>query len=138
MARDARRDRLVAWALAVVLFAVGVAAGIAADRLLLEARPRGGRPGPPSSAAVVERMTRDLALTDAQASEIRGILDERWDALSELSLRFEPEAEAIRRAADDRIRAKLEPAQREGFERRIAERERRRAEARSRFGSARP
>jgi hypothetical protein len=117
MVRDARRNRLVAWALA--------------------ARPR-GRPGPPSPAAVVERMTRELELTDAQARSVRGILEERWDALDKLSARFEPEAEAIRGAADDRVRAVLEPAQRERFEQRIAERERRRAELRRRVGADRP
>jgi hypothetical protein len=137
MVRDARRNRLVAWALAVVLFALGAVAGIAADRLLLGARPR-GRPGPPSPAAVVERMTRELELTDAQARSVRGILEERWDALDTLSERFEPEAEAIRRAADDRVRAVLEPAQRERFEQRVAEREKRRAELRRRAGADRP
>jgi hypothetical protein len=137
MVRDARRNRLVAWALAVVLFALGAVAGIAADRLLLGARPH-GRPGPPSPAAVVERMTRELELTDAQARSVRGILEERWDALETLSERFEPEAEAIRRAADDRVRAVLEPAQRERFEQRVAEREKRRAELRRRAGADRP
>jgi hypothetical protein len=137
MVRDARRNRLVAWALAVVLFALGAVAGIAADRLLLGARPR-GRPGPPSPAAVVERMTRELELTDAQARSVRGVLEERWDALDTLSARFEPEADAIRRAADDRVRAVLAPAQRERFEQRIAEREKRRAELRRRVGADRP
>jgi len=133
MPRDLRRDRRVAWALAAALLGVGVAAGIAADRLLLGG-PRGGRPGPPSSAAIVERLTRDLELTDAQAREIRGILDERWERLARLSTRYEPEAAEIRRAADERIRALLEPGQRERFERRVAEREKRRAEVRARVG----
>jgi hypothetical protein len=134
MLPDRRRSRLAAWTLAVVLFAVGVAAGIAADRLLVGRRPPGGRPGPPSAAAVAERLTRELDLNDAQAQAIRGILHERWDALEALTVRFDPEADAIRRAADDRVRAVLDPAQRERFERRVAERERRHAELRRRAG----
>jgi hypothetical protein len=130
MPRDARRNRVAAWALAAVLFALGVAVGIAGDRVLLGARPR-GRPGPPTSAVLVERLTRELDLTDAQARTVRGILDERWDALGRLSARFEPEADAIRRAADDRLRAVLEPAQRERYERHVAEREQRREQRRA-------
>jgi hypothetical protein len=136
MPGDARRSRLAAWALAVALFAAGVAAGVAVDRLLVTGTPRPGRPGPPTSAELVARMTRDLELTGAQAGAIRAILDERWEALSTLSARFEPEAEEIRRAADDRIRATLDPGQRERFEQRVAERERRRAEVRARLGRA--
>jgi hypothetical protein len=138
MPRDVRRNRLVAWALAAVLFAAGVAAGLAGGRLGLGARRHAGRAGPPTSAELVERMSRELELTPAQADAVRGILDERWRALAEVSARFEPEAEAIRRAADDRIRARLEPTQRERFERRVAEREQRRAEVRARVSGGGP
>lgn len=132
MSPDARRGRVVAAALAVVLLALGAAAGVAADRLLLRDRLRGGRHGPPSPAAMVERMRPDLDLTDAQASAVLAILEERRDALEALFGPVAPRAEAVRRASDDRIRALLEPAQREKFERRVAEQEQRRAEVRRR------
>lgn len=131
MVRDARRNRLVAWTLAGVLFALGLAAGIAADRLVLGARPRGHR-GPPTSAELAARLERELELDDRQTRAIRAILDARWDALAALSERFEPEAERIRHAADDEIRALLDPAQRARFDERVASREKRRAELRSR------
>lgn len=136
MATDARRSGLLAWALALLLLAVGAAAGVAADRLLLGERDRPRGPPPPE--VVLERMRRDLALTDAQAREVRGVLDERWRALGALFERIDPEAEAIRERADDRIRAVLEPSQRERFERQIAEQQRRRAEMRARLGRVGP
>ena len=135
MASDPRR-RLLAWALALLLLALGAAAGVAADRLLLAGRDRPR--GPPSPEVVLERMQRELALTEGQAREVRGVLDERWRTLGALFERIDPEAEAIRKAADDRIRAILEPAQRERFERQVAEHERRRAEMRARLGRPGP
>jgi len=137
MPRDARQKRLAAWALAIVLLALGAAAGVAADRLVLRDRPRADRPGPPSPAEIVERMAPDLDLTDAQARAVREILEERSAALATLFARVAPEAEAIRKATDDRIRALLEPAQRERFELRVAEQAQRRAEVRRRV-DARP
>ncbi len=130
MSPDARRGRVVAIALAAVLLALGVVVGVAADRLLLRDRLRGGRHGPPSPAAMVERMRADLELTDAQASAVLAILEERRDALEALFGPVAPRAEAVRKASEDRIRAVLEPAQRERFERRVAEQEERRAEIR--------
>jgi hypothetical protein len=138
MASDARRRGLIAWALALLLLGLGAAAGVAADRLVLRDRDRPR--GPPSPETVLERMRRDLDLTEAQAREVRAVLDERWRAHGALFERIDPEAEAIRTAADDRIRAVLEPSQRERFERQVAEHERRRAEMRARLrgGGASP
>lgn len=137
MFRDARRKRVVAAALAILLLVLGAAVGVAVDRLLLRDRFRAGRHGPPSPAAMVERMRPDLDLTDAQASAILAILEERRDALEALFGPVAPEAEAVRRATDERIRALLQPAQREKFERRVAEQERRRAEVRRRAAERR-
>jgi hypothetical protein len=134
-ANDLSRRRVAPWALALLLFALGVAAGAAADRLL--ARPD-RRPGPPTPDEVIVRMRRDLDLTDAQARGVRQALDERWGALAKLFERIDPEAEAIRRDADDRIRTLLDPAQRTRFEAQVAEHERRRAEMRRRLGRPAP
>jgi hypothetical protein len=84
------------------------------------------------------RMTRDLELTETQARGVREILEARWEALGKLFQRIDPEAEAIRSGADERIRALLEPGQRERFDAQVAEHERRRAEMRKRLGRAGP
>lgn len=130
MVAEARRNRIVAWALAVTLVAVGAAGGVAADRLLGDGRPRGGR-GPPPPAEILERLRRDLDLTDAQADAIRPILEERRAAMVSLFARLDPEAEAIRKSADARVRAVLAPDQQTRFDARVAEGERRRQEVRS-------
>jgi hypothetical protein len=134
-AGDLSRRRVAPWALAILLVAVGALAGAALDRL---AAGRPHPPGPPTPQELTSRMSRDLALTDAQARAVRQILDERWAALGKLFERIDPEAEAIRREADARIRALLQPEQRARFETQVAEWERRRAEMRRRLGRAPP
>lgn len=139
--RSERRRGLAAWAAALLLFAVGAAAGVAADRLVLARGDRGGRPpGPPSPEAVVERMRRDLDLDAQQAERVRAVVAERHEGLRALFERIDPEAEALRRDANARIRELLRPEQRERFDRSVAEREQRRAEVRRRLGpgAARP
>ncbi len=134
-ASDVSRRRAAPWALALLLVLVGAAAGAALDRLAARpARP----PGPPTPSELVVRMRRDLSLTDAQASAVRAVLDARWSALAKLFQRIDPEAEAIRRDADDRIRAILDPAQRARFDQQVAEIERRRSEMRRRLERGAP
>jgi hypothetical protein len=134
MPSDVARGRLAAWGLALLLLVIGAAAGIALDRLLAER----GRGGPPAPEAMTERMTRELGLSEAQARGVREVLEARRGALGTLFERIDPEAERIRRDADDRIRALLDPAQRARFDARVAEHERRRAEVRRRLGRAGP
>jgi Spy/CpxP family protein refolding chaperone len=125
------RSRLVAWGLSLLLLAVGAATGVAADRLVLSREDRGGPPrGPPSPEAMTARMADDLDLDEAQARAVREILEARRKAMGAVFERIDPEAEAIRRDADARIRALLGPAQRERFDRQVAEHQRRRAEVR--------
>jgi Spy/CpxP family protein refolding chaperone len=135
MANDVTRSRLGGWALALLLVAVGAAAGAAVDRLVVDrARPR----GPPTPDEMTARLTRDLDLTETQARGVRAIVEGRWSALGKLFERIDPEAEAIRKDADDRIRALLDPEQRARFDGRVAEHEQRRAEMRKRLGRAPP
>lgn len=59
-----------------VVFALGVAVGLGAARFLRPGPPfgRGGPPGPPPSpAAVVERMTRELSLSADQQRDIEEV-----------------------------------------------------------------
>jgi Spy/CpxP family protein refolding chaperone len=139
MATEMRRSRLAAWGLALLLLAVGAAAGVAVDRLAFSRGDRGGPPrGPPSPEAAAARMADDLELDEAQARAVREILEARRTAMGAVFERIDPEAEAIRRDADARIRALLDPGQRERFDRRVAEHERRRAEVRRRLGGGPP
>jgi len=138
MPSETRRGRLGAWGLALLLLAIGGAAGVAGDRLLHAARHGDRPPGPPAPEVMVERMARDLDLSGAQARGVREILDARWQALGTLFERIDPEAERIRRDADDRIRALLDPGQRARFDAQVAEHEQRRAEVRRRLGRAGP
>ncbi len=134
MASEVRRNRLAAWLLAVVLLALGAAAGVAADRLLLREPPRGGRVGPPPPEEMTRRLARDLDLSDAQARAVGEIVADRWRALGTLFERVDPEAETIRKQADERIRVLLDPEQQRRFDARVAEHERRRAQVRERLG----
>ncbi len=132
---DLSRRRIAPWALSLLLLLLGAAVGAAVDRLAAgPARP----PGPPTPDEMTRRLTRDLSLTDAQAREVHGVFEARWAALGKLFERMDPEAEAIRKDADERIRALLDPAQRRRFEEVVAEHEKRRAEIRKRLGRAGP
>ena len=133
MPRDAVSKRVTAWGLALLLLAVGAAGGMAADRLLSRDADRGQRRGPPSPEEILERMTRDLDLTETQASVVGEALEDRQRALSTLFARVDPEAEAIRAEANTRIRAVLDPSQRVRFDDHVSALERRRAEVRKRF-----
>jgi hypothetical protein len=137
MPTDARRNRVVAWGLAVLLLAIGAAGGMALDRLLLGRGDRAPERGPPGPEEILDRLRSDLELSDVQARAIGGILEERQRALSVLFSRVDPEAEGIRKEAAGRIRALLEPAQQARFDDRMRELERRRAELRRRFQASR-
>ena len=135
MRPDRHGSRLAAWALAAALLGVGVAGGMAADRLL-SGRDRDRR-GPPAPEEIAERLRNDLALDDAQTSAVLEVVSARQRALSKLFARIDPEAEAIRGEANGRIRALLEPAQQVRFDAHVVEVERRRAELRRRFAVSR-
>jgi Spy/CpxP family protein refolding chaperone len=137
MPRDAGSKRLVAWGLAVLLLAIGAAGGMAADRLLARGSEVRERRGPPSPDELLERMKRDLDLTEPQSRAVRDALEDRQRALSKLFARVDPEAEVIRAEANTRIRAVLDPTQRARFDDHVAALDRRRAEVRERFREAR-
>ncbi len=129
------RRRIAPWALSLLLLAVGAAVGAAVDRLAAgPARP----PGPPTPDEMTRRLTRELSLSDAQARGVHDAIEARWAALGRLFERVDPEAEAIRKDADDRIRALLDPEQRRRFDGIVAEHEQRRAEIRKRLGRGGP
>ncbi len=138
MPNEVGRKRRTAWLLALLLLALGAAAGVAADRLFLRDPFRPGHPGPPPPGEMARRLARDLDLSEAQSRAVEEILAERWSALGTLFERVDPEAQAIRKRGDDQIRALLDPDQRRRYDLRVAEHERRRAEARERMGRGGP
>lgn len=138
MANEVGRKRRTAWFLALLLLVLGAAFGIAADRLLLREAFPGRHPGPPPPGEMARRLAHDLDLSEAQSRAAEEILAERWRALGTLFDRLDPEAQAIRRHADERIRELLDADQRRRYDARVAEHERRRAEARARMGRGGP
>jgi Spy/CpxP family protein refolding chaperone len=121
-----KRGRLSALALAVVVLAVGLAAGIGADRAFRKPCLDGpDRHGPEE---MMEHLKSDLDLSEAQARQITPIIEERWRRMDELFQQIDPQVEALHRTGDEAIRALLSPEQRTKFDERV-ERFRQRREA---------
>jgi len=60
---------------------------------------------------MVQRMSRDLRLSDAQAEQLKRIMDESDQKLRELRKQTAPQFEAVRQESQDRIRQILSPEQ---------------------------
>ncbi len=78
--------------------------------------------------SILNRMTKELALRSDQQQAIGGILRESGDQFAKLREEMQPRFREIRNRTSDRIRAVLDPQQREKFEamvRRMEERRRR-------------
>jgi Spy/CpxP family protein refolding chaperone len=132
--------RRVAMGMALLLMAVGAAAGVAADRHFVRPMggPGGGPPwGPPGHERILELYRKELNLSPEQARAAAEVVATRWRAVKEIFASVDPQADAIRREADDEIRALLTPQQRVRFEELVVEAARRRAEVRQRFEAMR-
>jgi Spy/CpxP family protein refolding chaperone len=84
---------------------------------------------PPDKEQVIQRLTRDLALTDAQVAEVRKAFEEAGAKQKALADEVGPKFRALREERRERIRAILTPEQRAKFDeivRRIDERRARR------------
>lgn len=136
MAIETARRRASAIGLAVLLFLLGAAAGIAVDRLALGRSGEQGerrRHGPPDADDLLQRYRERIGIDDAQAAAIRPILVKRIRQTSGVLERVDPELDAIRRAGDDEVRALLRPEQRPKLDAMRGEFEQRRAEMRRRL-----
>ena len=131
--------RGLALALAAGLFATGVAAGVAVDRLLLDTAEEAPRRGRPRSAdEMLERYRVRLDLDEAQARAVGEVLRRRFQEAGEVLRRFEPDLDAIRRRANDDVRAVLRPEQHPRFDEIVREQEERRQTMRRRLGDSHP
>jgi hypothetical protein len=129
-----RKKRATALGLSVVLFATGLAAGIAVDRLVLNERG-GGRQSRwwerRRPEALAEKYRKKLDLDDAQARSVEEILRRTWTATRKTFAPVEPAVDGIRKQGDDEIRALLRDDQRARFDQMVAEHEARRAAMRN-------
>jgi Spy/CpxP family protein refolding chaperone len=70
---------------------------------------------------IVERLTRKLDLDGNQQQQVKAIVHETHDGISQVRSRMHPQIEAMLTVGQDRIKAVLRPDQREKFDRIIAE-----------------
>jgi Spy/CpxP family protein refolding chaperone len=78
---------------------------------------------------IVQRLTRELNLTDAQVKQLDQIVDDSMKRFAELRKQFEPQFDAAREESNNRIRQILTPEQLTKFDemvRRFEERGKRR------------
>jgi Spy/CpxP family protein refolding chaperone len=60
---------------------------------------------------IVQRLTRELNLTDAQVKQLDQIVDDSMKRFAELRKQFEPQFDAAREESNNRIRQILTPEQ---------------------------
>ena len=112
----------------LVIAAVVVAsaiAGAAIDRSLMMRRPTmrpdGGRRGPPQAleqgrrTAMLERMTKELALTPAQRAGIDSIFQRTDSSLRAVRRETQPRLQQVFERSNAEVNARLDSAQREKF-----------------------
>jgi Spy/CpxP family protein refolding chaperone len=112
----------------LVIAAVVVAsaiAGAAIDRSLMMRRPAmrpdGGRRGPPQAleqgrrTAMLERMTKELALTPAQRAGIDSIFQRTDSSLRAIRRETQPRVQQMFERSNAEVNARLDSAQREKF-----------------------
>ena len=112
----------------LVIAAVVVAsaiAGAAIDRSLMMRRPAmrpdGGRRGPPQAleqgrrTAMLERMTKELALTPAQRAGVDSIFQRTDSSLRAIRRETQPRVQQVFERSNIEVNARLDSAQREKF-----------------------
>jgi hypothetical protein len=128
MDAEQTRARRTAIGLVVVLLLSGLALGVAFDRVVLGARA----PRPPwwqrqKPEAQVAKLTKELGLDAEQAMRVEAAMQQRWQGMTTVLGRVEPELEAIRSEANRSIASALRPEQQERFGRLVQEEAERRA-----------
>jgi hypothetical protein len=132
----APRSRVMAVLTVLAMLGIGIAIGVAADRLLLRRRwenrgfSRGGGPEGPLSmmretpdtairnrmrARIIGRITTEMALTPVQARAIDSIFHRRELQLDSLRLRVAPQLDSLRLQMRASIDSVLTPEQRVRF-----------------------
>jgi Spy/CpxP family protein refolding chaperone len=127
----------VKWkALVVILFVflLGVGGGVVLDRVALQRHglpPHDGRDhhGPPIG-RILNRLTHELELSEAQQQEVRTILMATRTELQTARQQMRKQVDDILKASETRIQDVLKPEQRETFEQLMAEHRERRQQRR--------
>jgi Spy/CpxP family protein refolding chaperone len=114
----------------IVVFALGAAAGVVADRYGVFGRrpfrPGMMRGGPPNPSQIADRMSRELGLSDAQRAQLEEIFRRNGDRLEQFRHETGSRFETLRKQLDAEIIAILTPEQRAKFEEQRQRRERNR------------
>jgi Spy/CpxP family protein refolding chaperone len=97
---------------AVFIFLVGMVAGAAALRLMWRLYP----PGPPRPEEIVQRLSGDLDLDDAQRAKLKEIFVSQAEKMEAFQKQTRKGFEALKDANDARIDAILRPDQKTKFE----------------------
>lgn len=104
----------------LAVFCVGMAAGMIADRRFGPHPPgpppfgRGGGPPPPER--LIERLDRELDLTDDQVKSVQRIFDDRRDRLGKIQQEMRQRAEQEQREVQAEIRKVLTAEQQQRFD----------------------
>ena len=119
------RDQLKLKALLVILatFALGTVAGAAISGVFLQAGTKAYEARGRSDVPVLDRLRRELSLTDAQATAIRAATGEMRRELQEARLDRCPGLADARQRLVGRVRALLTPDQQERFDAIVSQRQ---------------
>jgi Spy/CpxP family protein refolding chaperone len=104
-------------ALVVLLFVIGIGLGSAGTFLCMRNPSQlMGHYVHPNRVEIVNRLSHDLNLTPDQRSRIESIVNTSHDRFHALDQQLEPQYDAIRQDARNKIRAVLTPEQKVKFE----------------------
>ncbi len=120
-------SRARAAALLGTTLVVGIVVGALGGPLVHRAR-EGRRSGPPSPAAITQRLARKLDLTPAQQDSVRAILERHRPTMDSLWSEFRPRIRTVEQTVQREISAQLDSTQRDKFSELVRKFERRRSE----------
>jgi len=114
----------------LVVFCLGAAAGVVADRYRVFGRRPFGvagsmRGAPPKPSEIADRMSRELDLTADQRRQLEAVFQRNSDRLRQFRRETGAQFQALRTQIDSEISAILTPEQRVKFEAQRRRRERR-------------
>jgi len=110
-----RASRGRAAILLLLMFAAGLAVGLAFERYALHRGAKEAAAPPHGGRSTIERFADDLGITPAQQAQIDPILVETRERMSAVFDRVRPEWEAVVDSARARIEAVLTPDQAERY-----------------------
>jgi len=110
----------------LVVFCIGAAAGVVADRnRVFGRRPFGMMRGaPPKPGEIADRMSRELGLTSDQRTQLEAVFQRNGDRLEKFRTETGAQFNVLRKQLDSEISAILTPGQRAKFEEERKRRER--------------